>query len=126
MRRVVVPIMLKASNNAAERHRGGVDGWPIVVVATNHGATHEAVQEIWLQYAEHGPVDRAQGAPSVRVTQIAAPELPPNRNVRVTIDLLGTRRHAPIATGEVTALVVLESGRHVLPRLTYPRSTSSG
>lgn len=94
--------------------RVGADQYEIVVVATNHGATHEAVQEIWLQYAEHGPVDRAQGAPSVRVTQIAAPELPPNRNVRVKIDLLGTRRHAPIATGEVTALVVLESGRHVI------------
>ena len=92
----------------------GPNEYEIVVVATNHGATHEAVQEVWLQYAEHGPIAKPHGAPSVRITSIPDPELPPNRNVRVSTNLLGDRRFAPIASGEITALVVLESGRHVV------------
>jgi hypothetical protein len=89
----------------------GSGKYEVTVTTTNHGATNEAVQEIWLRFREHE--DELDGLliPSVRITRLARSELPPDRNVRYTIDLLATR-FGPFPS-ELTAVVLLESGRHV-------------
>ena len=83
----------------------GSGEYPIVVVARNHGQTTEAVQEVLLRFAEHPGADW-----SVRVRGEAR-ELPPNRNARERIDLLASK--FGIFPTELTAVVLLESGRHV-------------
>ena len=84
----------------------GSGKYEVEVVARNHGATHEAVQEVQVYYAEH----EAEGVevPSVRVPLSEPRELLPKRNVRERVDLVS--RFGPFPT-EFTAVVLLESGR---------------
>lgn len=91
--------------------------YELVVVARNTGRTHEAVQEIWLRYLEH---DLPETLPSLVVpVPPSEGDLPPNRNVRKTVDLLAAR-FAAFVPGEITAVVRLESGRHVVSEPYHP------
>jgi hypothetical protein len=98
--------------------------YPVTVVIENHGATEEAVQEVWLLYAEHYDLDEPQkvtrGPPSL-LDRKSAP-LAPRRNVRRTYDLLGGD-YAPFPS-ELTAVVLLESGERVTSK-SYKTSESS-
>ena len=81
--------------------------YEIIVIVRNLGRTDEAVGEVILLYAEH----EAMGVDfSTRVA--VGKELPPNREVRQPIDLLGGRFQT-VFPSELTAIVALESGRLV-------------
>lgn len=87
----------------------------VTVTVENGGSTHEAVQEVWLLYAESAERDGANvlGPPNIRKRMPKeAGDLPPRRNVRVTFDLLGSRfiTHLPTA---LEGIVLLESGHQI-------------
>jgi hypothetical protein len=90
----------------------GEGRYEVAVEVTNHGRTHEALSEIWLQYSEHGPLDPDDLIPSVRDRNLPETDLPPRRRVRRTYDLLASR-FAPFPT-EVVAHVWLQSGDRVV------------
>jgi hypothetical protein len=86
----------------------------ITVVIENPGGTDEAVHTVRLLYSEHvqrGDVDAVLGPPSLWDRDVDADRLP-NRHKRRTYNLLAAQS-APIPN-EVTARVLLESGKHVV------------
>jgi hypothetical protein len=99
--------------------------YPITVVIENHGATVEAVQEVWLLYAEHYDLDKEPDPVRVRPPSLqdtTGEPLPPRRNVRRTYDLLGGT-YAPFPN-ELTAVALLESGERVVSKRYKTRENS--